>query len=130
MTYEAFERRRWLLFAIVSALFFHITASTFTSLGVVFVFMVQELSWNFTEAGFGFTLLSVLVGLSGTVPAWTLRKIGIKATFGVGGALMALAFGLLATTTGLYQYLVGASILGVGYTMCAAVPGLHILNNW
>ena len=130
MTNAAFERRRWWLFALVSALFFHITASTFTSLGVVMPFMIEELSWNWTQAGFGFTLLSLMVGLSGTVPAWTLRKFGIKATFGIGGMLMAIGFSLLALTAGLYQFFVGASILGVGYALCATVPGIHFLNNW
>lgn len=130
MTNVVFERRRWWLFVIVSALFFHITASTFTSLGVVMPFMIEELSWSWTQAGFGFTLLSLLVGLSGRMPAWTLRKFGIKATFGIGGLLMAIGFCLLALTTGLYQFYAGASILGVGYALCATVPAIHMLNNW
>lgn len=130
MTRQAFERRRWLLFAIVSALLFHITASTFTSLGVVFLYMFEDLSWSNTQAGLGFTLLSALVGLSGTVPAWTIRKFGIKATFGLGGGLMALAFSLLAVMSSINEFLIACSILGVGYTLCATVPGVHVINNW
>ncbi len=130
MTRKVFERRRWLLFAIVSALLFHITASTFTSLGVVFLYMFEDLSWSNTQAGLGFTLLSALVGLSGTVPAWMIRKFGIKATFGLGGALMALAFGLLATMSSVNEFLVACSVLGFGYTLCATVPGVHVINNW
>ncbi len=130
MTKVAFERRRWLIFMIVSALFFHITASTFTSLGVVFLYMFEDLKWSNTQAGLGFTLLAAMVGLSGTVPAWIIRRFGIKATFAIGGALMAFAFGLLATMSSVSEFLVAASILGVGYTLCATVPGVHVINNW
>ena len=130
MTKVAFERRRWLIFIIVSALFFHITASTFTSLGVVFLYMFEDLKWSNTQAGLGFTLLAAMVGLSGTVPAWIIRRFGIKATFAIGGALMAFAFGLLAIMSSVNEFLVAASILGVGYTLCATVPGVHVINNW
>ena len=74
MTNVVFERRRWWLFVIVSALFFHITASTFTSLGVVIPFMIEDLSWSWTEAVFGFTVLSLFVVLCGGRPAWCQGK--------------------------------------------------------
>ena len=43
----------------MSALFFVITAATFTSLGVVLPAMVTELNWSWTEAGTGFGLLAL-----------------------------------------------------------------------
>ncbi|MFN3230890.1 MAG: CynX/NimT family MFS transporter [Alphaproteobacteria bacterium] len=121
---------RWVPFGIVSALFLFITASTFTSLGVVFPFMVEELGLDFTQAGLGFTILALMVGLAGQLPAWTIRKIGIKGTFLTGGASMGLGFGLLATAEGLYPYLVGAGLAGLGYTQLASVPGIYVINRW
>ena len=120
---------RWLPFALVSAVSFHTTASTFTSLGVVFPFMVQDLSLDFTEAGLGFTILALMVGLSGQLPAWTLRHIGVQGTFGVGGAIMAAGFGLLATANGLMPFLIGAGLAGIGYTLAGAVPSLYVINQ-
>jgi len=122
--------RRWGMFAIVSAIFFHITGSTFTSLGVVLPYMIRELSWSWTNAGLGFTLLALLTGLASTLPAWLLRNFGIKGTYGIGGAVMAAGFSLLALTTGLHHYFLGASLLGVGFACCATVPALHVLNEW
>ena len=41
--------------------------------------MVEDLSWSWTNAGLGFTLLALLTGLASMLPAWTLRMFGIKA---------------------------------------------------
>ncbi len=130
MTCAPSALRRWGTFAIVSAIFFHITGSTFTSLGVVLPYMIRELSWSWTNAGLGFTLLALLTGLASTLPTWMLRNFGIKATYGIGGTIMAIGFSLLASTTGLNQYFLGTSLMGVGFASCATVPALHVLNEW
>lgn len=130
MTHKTYGFRRWLPFAIVSAVFFHITGSTFTSLGVVLPFMIEDMSWNWSRAGAGFSLLALMVGLASTVPTWTLRKFGIRATFAAGGLLMASGFALLALTQGLNQYFLAMGLLGVGYTLCCMVPAIHMINNW
>lgn len=122
--------RRWLLFGVASVTFFHITGATFTSLGVVLPHMIEALSWSMTEAGAGFTLLALLTGLASTVPAWTLRRLGAKATYGLGGAIMVAGFILLALADGLQAYFLGAALLGLGFPLCATVPGVHLLNNW
>ena len=122
--------RSWWKFSVVSLIFFHITASTFTSLGVALPFMIKELSWSWSDAGIGFSLLAFMVGIAGRLPSWTLRRLGTRATFGIGGVTMALGFGLLATTTGLYQYLAGTALTGLGYTLGAIVPGVAVINHW
>lgn len=130
MTRDMHGFRRWLPFAIVSAVFFHITGSTFTSLGVVLPFMIEDMAWNWSQAGAGFSLLALMVGLASTVPTWTLRKFGIRATFAIGGLLMATGFALLALIDGLNQYYIAMGLLGVGYTLCCMVPAIHMINNW
>ena len=120
----------WWKFSVVSLIFFQITASTFTSLGVALPFMIKEMSWSWSDAGIGFSLLAFMVGIAGRLPSWTLRKFGTRATFAIGGVTMALGFGLLATTTGLYQYFAGAALAGLGYTLGAIVPGVAVINHW
>ena len=120
----------WWKFWLVSLIFFHITASTFTSLGVALPYMIEELSWSWSSAGVGFSLLSFMVGITGWLPAMTMRWFGTRATYVIGGVLMAAGFSLIATTPGLAQYLVGAAIAGVGYTHCATVPGVAVINHW
>ena len=118
------------MFALASAFFFFITAATFSSLGVVLPYMIEEFSWSWSQAGTGFSLLALLVGLAGTLPAWTIRRFGIKATYVIGSATMACGFVLISTGTGLYQYWLGAGLLGLGFALCATVPGIHLINNW
>lgn len=120
----------WMKFALVSLIFFQITAATFTSLGVALPFMIKDLTWSLSSAGLGFSVLSFMVGIAGRIPSWTLRKFGIRATFGIGGAIMTAGFVLLALTTGLNQYLAGAALAGLGYTLCAIVPGVAVINQW
>jgi MFS family permease len=120
----------WMKFVLVSLIFFQITAATFTSLGVALPFMIEELSWSWSSAGLGFSVLSFMVGIAGRIPSWTLRKFGTRATFGIGGAIMTAGFVLLALTTGLNQYLAGAALAGLGYTLCAIVPGIAVINQW
>ena len=122
--------KRWWLFTIASLFFFFITAATFSSLGVVLPYMIEEYSWSWSEAGAGFSLLALMVGLAGTLPAWSIRRFGIKATYVIGSVVMASGFILIAAGTGLYRYWTGASLLGVGFALCASVPGTHLINDW
>lgn len=122
--------KRWLKFALVSAIFFQVTAATFTSLGVVLPFMIEEMSWTWSGAGLGFSVLSFMVGIASRLPSWMLHNYGTRATFGVGGATMTAGLVLMATTSGLNQYLAGAGLAGLGYTLCALVPGVAVIQQW
>jgi MFS transporter, OFA family, oxalate/formate antiporter len=122
--------RSWFKFVLVSLIFFQITAATFTSLGVALPFMIEDLSWSWSNAGLGFSVLSFMVGIASRIPSWTLRQFGTRATFAIGGLVMAVGFVLLATTNGLKQYLVGAGLAGLGYTLCSVVPGVDVINRW
>jgi OFA family oxalate/formate antiporter-like MFS transporter len=121
---------RWLLFAVISAIYFTISASTFSSLGIVLPFMIRDLAWSWSQAGTGFSLLALLVGLASALPAWTIRQFGIAATYGIGGAIMVIGFGLLALTGGIYSYLIATALLGLGFALCAVVPAVYLLNGW
>ena len=61
-------RGAWLTLAVMSALYFIITAATFGSLGMVLPAMVKELGWSWTGAGLGFTLLGFFCGITSAVP--------------------------------------------------------------
>ncbi|WP_414902408.1 CynX/NimT family MFS transporter [Sphingomonas flavalba] len=126
----AFFRQRWALFAVISLFFFLITAATFSSLGIVLPFMIDDLGWTRLEAGTGFSLLALMVGIAAPVPAYLLRKIGPKGTYLIGGGLVILGTVLLATTQSLMQYYLGASILGFGYGLCASVPAIYLITTW
>ena len=114
---------------LVSALFFIITAATFSSLGVALPAMMAELHWSYADAGFGFSLLAVVCGLNATVPAALIRRFGVRTNFLIGAAVMALAFALLAHTGGLALYYLGAALAGLGFTLLDTVPGTYLLTR-
>lgn len=127
---NSFAFKRWFLFGIVSLIFFAIIGSTYGSLGVLFPFMLPELGLSWTEAGAGFTILAMMTGITALIPAWMIRRFGIKATFGVGGLAMASGAVLFATCHSLNQFYLAAGLMGYGFSHCATVPAVHMLNNW
>jgi len=121
--------RAWVTLLLVSALFFIITAATFSSLGLALPAMVAELGWSWGDAGLGFSLLAVLCGITSYVPAALIRRFGVRANFLTGAGVMALAFMLLAHTGGLLAYFTGAALAGFGFTLLATVPGTYLLTR-
>jgi len=123
------ERGGWLTLALMSALFFIITATTFTSLGLVLPAMVAELHWSWTEAGIGFGLLGTFCGITSAVPAALIRRFGVRTSLLAGCMAMGLAFLCLARTDGLLLYFAGASLAGLGFTLLDSVPGTYLLSR-
>ena len=121
--------RAWATLGLMSALYFIITAATFGSLGLALPAMVKELGWTWTGAGFGFTLLGFLCGITSGVPATLVRRFGVRTCLVAGAVVMALAFFCLARTNGLLLYFLGASLAGLGFTLLDSVPGTYLLSR-
>jgi OFA family oxalate/formate antiporter-like MFS transporter len=121
--------RAWATLGLMSALYFIITAATFGSLGLALPAMVGELGWTWTGAGFGFSLLGFLCGITSAVPAALVRRFGVRACLLMGSVVMALAFLCLAQAHGLLLYFLGASLAGLGFTLLDSVPGTYLLSR-
>jgi OFA family oxalate/formate antiporter-like MFS transporter len=119
--------RAWLTLAAMSAVFFLITATTFSSLGVVLPAMIGELHWNWGGAGSGFSLLGVAAGITATIPSSLIRRFGVRTTLVAGSLVMASAFACLALTHGLALYFLACLLMGLGFTLLATVPGTYLL---
>ena len=121
--------RKYVVLAAFCVMLFLITAGTYSSLGVVLPHMVQELGWSWRDAGLGFTLLGVFTGASSLVPAFLIRKVGVRSTLFIGAVVQGCGFVLLALADMPFAYFVGAALCGVGYQMTALVPGTHVLGS-
>ncbi len=121
------EFRAWLSLAGFGLLLFLITAVTYSSLGVVLPAMVTELGWNWTQAGLGFTLVGVFTGASSFIPAYLIRKFGVRPTLLAGTAVMAAGLACAGLTHGVGLYWFGCALMGLGYQMMALIPGTHVL---
>lgn len=113
--------------AAMSLVFFLITATTFSSLGVVLPAMIGELHWSWGAAGSGFSLLGVAAGITATIPASLIRRFGVRVTLVTGSLVMAGAFLCLMATHGLVLYFLGCLLAGLGFTLLATVPGTYLL---
>jgi predicted MFS family arabinose efflux permease len=124
------SRTRWLLLAVISAIYFTISAATFSSLGIVLPSMIRELGWSWSQAGTGFSLLALLVGVASALPAWTIRSFGITGTYVLGGLIMVAGFCLLGMSSAITSYWLATALLGLGFALCAIVPGIYLVNGW
>jgi len=127
MTFDG--RLRFLVLAALCLLFFVFNASTFNALGVILPYMVDDLGWNWTIAGLGFTLLGVACGLSGLLPAILIRRFGIARTILSGGLLALFGFGCMAATTTPVTYFAGTILLGIAVTVCGQVPAVSVISH-
>jgi MFS family permease len=91
--------------------------------------MMGELHWSGSQAGLGFSLLGVFCGITSTVPALLIRRIGVRLTLLSGGVVMGCAFACLATMRGLPLYFAGCSLAGLGFTLLATVPSTYLLTR-
>ncbi len=114
----------------VGVLYLMMMGSTFSSLGVVLPHMIATLGMDFTQAGFGFTLLVLAAGSSSMLPSLTIRLWNGRRTLALGVGTMMLAYATLAVSTAPVAYDIGAALLGVGFSLIGAVPALHILGGW
>lgn len=120
---------RFVVLAAMSLLYFLLMAGTFNALGVVLPRMVPAMGMDWTQAGFGFTLLGLACGLASLLPAITIRWIGIRATLVLGAVVLAAGFECLASAHGVLVYHVGTILLGLGFCFCGTVPGVHVISG-
>jgi MFS family permease len=121
------EWRPWVLLGVLSLAGFVINAATFSSLGVVLPAMVHDLRLNWFEGGLGFTILGAACGSSSLLPAWLIRRFGVRVTLVAGTLVMVSGFLCLATAHEMILYFLGTGLCGVGYQMMALIPGTHVL---
>ncbi|MDI7773889.1 MFS transporter [Asticcacaulis sp. EMRT-3] len=121
--------RRWLVFGAMSLAFFIVTGGTFSSLGVLLPTMVQELKWNWAEAGLGYTLLGASCGLASLFPAFAIRTLGVRGTLLIGTVILVAGFACLALDRSVALFWVATTLIGIGFAFLSVVPGTHILTD-
>jgi MFS family permease len=120
--------RSWMLLFIVSLVSFWVSASAFTTLGVVAPFMVKELGWSWTAAGLGFTILGASTGLSSYFPRYLIRKYSVRTAMIAGTATMMTGFLCLSLTHGIALFYLGTALCGAGYQMMTIIPATYVIG--
>ncbi len=119
----------WITFTALSLIFFLVSAGTFSSMGGVLRPMVQDLHWNWAQAGLGYTFLGLSCGLASLMPAMLIRRIGVHGSLFCGSVLLVIGFGLLAATHVVWTYLLATLLIGTAFSLVGTVPGTHVLTD-
>ena len=122
--------RRWWVLAAVSLMFFFVSGSTFSSLGIVLFTMAGELHWSMAEAGASFSVLGIACCLASPLPAPLMRRFGGRFTLFAAGLTLAGGFGLAYSANSLMVFYVAMALLGIGFTLGANIPGVFLLAGW
>lgn len=95
-------------------------------------FMIHDITMSGSTRGWGFTLLNIFVGVAAVVVAISIVKIGLRATFALGSAIIcagALYLGLFATKP--WEYLVTFGVvMGTGISFATLVPAFTAVARW
>lgn len=127
--FEGMPIRSVALALALSAVFFLITATTFSSLGVVLPAMIAEFGWNWGTAGLGFTMLALFTGVFSPIAATSLERLGPHMHYMLGGAITSAGYLLLGGTTGVASYLIATALLGAGFALLANVAGTYLVGR-
>ncbi len=121
----------WKLLVGLCAIYFLTTGSLFYGFGVVLPAMIADMGWSRTEASVGFSVLALVMGMSGPVVAIVVKRFGARRTIALGGVMAALGAISVYHTAGLLQYYLSVGILiGIGMAMQTVIPGMQLITNW
>lgn len=95
-------------------------------------FMIHDITMSGSMRGWGFTLLNIFVGVAAVVVAVSIVKIGLRATFALGSAIIcagALYMALVAKTPVEYLIMFGV-VIGSGISFATLVPAFTAVARW
>jgi MFS family permease len=95
-------------------------------------FMTHDIAMSGSMRGWGFTLLNIFVGVAAVVVAVSIVKIGLRATFALGSAIIcvgALYMALVAKTPIEYLIMFGV-VMGTGISFATLVPAFTAVARW
>jgi MFS family permease len=95
-------------------------------------FMTRDIAMSGSMRGWGFTLLNIFVGVAALAVAISILKIGLRATFVLGSAIIcagALYMGLYASNAWEYLVVFGV-VIGTGISFATLVPAFTAVARW
>ena len=121
----------WPLLAVLCVIYLLGIGPQFYGFGVVLPRMAEDMGWTRAEASLGYSLFVLSLGLVGPLVAVSIRRLGTRLTFMIGGLLTAAGAILAAFSNSVIQYYIGAGIImGIGVAMLTIIPGTTLVTNW
>ncbi|MBQ0719966.1 MAG: MFS transporter [Gammaproteobacteria bacterium] len=120
----------WILLAIIGLIYMICVGAGFYGLSVMMPAMIDDLGWTRAEASAGFSLMAMVLGLSGPLITTMMKKIGPRLTIIIGGVICAISAGILYRYHSLTSYYFATGLLGLGLTMQVVLPGTQLITHW
>jgi len=120
----------WIVLAAVCAIYFLSMGTVFYGFSANMPEMIRGTGWSRAEASLGFSILLMVMGLSGLLAAFIIRRLGARWTMVIGGLIgTAGALGCY-TMTSLRQYYFSIATVALGLALLGNVPGMAVLTRW
>jgi MFS family permease len=123
----------WNLLAVLFALdFINMGVPYYGGSVIINDFMTRDIHMSASTRGLGFTLLNIFVGVAAIPAAISIVKIGLRATFVLGSAIIcagALYMGLFAKSAPEYLIAFGV-VIGIGIIFATLVPAFTAVARW
>ncbi len=120
----------WILLAIIGLIYMICVGAGFYGLSVMMPAMIDDLGWTRAEASAGFSLMAMVLGLSGPLITSMMRKTGPRLTIIIGGVICAISAAILYRYHSLTTYYFATGLLGLGLTMQVVLPGTQLITQW
>lgn len=122
----------WKLVAGLWALYFLNMGFPLYGGAVINTYMLKQIAMPRAVYGFGFMLLNFFVGVPAVLVAASIVRWGLKTTFVLGSALIAVgALWMAFVATEPWHYLVGfGGLIGAGIGFCTIVPLSTAVTRW
>lgn len=120
----------WIILAAICAIYFLSLGTVFYGFSANMPEMIKGMGWGRAEASLGFSILLLVMGLSGLVAAFFIRRIGAKWTMAAGGLIGTAGAISCYHMASLPQYYFSIGVVALGLALLGVVPGSDVLANW
>lgn len=120
----------WKLLGALGTIYFLSIGTVFYGFAVTLPEMTTTFGWSRSEVGFGFSLATLSMGLSGPLIAWVISRRGARFAIVLGGLVAATGAVNMFFTDALLQFYITAPLLGIGIGLQTIIPGTQLVSDW
>lgn len=120
----------WIILAAICAIYFLSLGTVFYGFSANMPEMIKGMGWARAEASLGFSILLLVMGLSGLVAAFFIRRIGARWTMTAGGLIGTAGAISCYYMASLPQYYLSIGVVAFGLALLGNVSGMQVLTSW
>jgi len=120
----------WNIVAASFAILFIAVGAGLYAPPVFLVPLQHQFGWDRAQIAGANAAAALITAISSPLAGLWIARYGARRVMASGGALMAAAFGLLASTQALWQLYMFNVLAGIGLTCVAWVPTQTLISNW